>query len=84
MMNLKRSGLLAPLSGLIVGSMSKMNDNKIPFGKTAEEIIAESVAEYNYPVCFDFPAGHIKENLTLILGRKVKLNVSNTTTLKFI
>lgn len=83
MMNLKRSGLLAPLSGLIVGSMSKMNDNKIPFGKTAEEIIAESVAEYNYPVCFDFPAGHIKENLTLILGRKVKLNVSDTTTLKF-
>ena len=84
MMNFKRSGLLRNLSGLIVGSMSKMNDNEIPFGKTAEEIITESVAEYDFPVCFDFPAGHLKENSTLILGRKVKLNVFDTTTLKFI
>ena len=83
MMNFKRSGLFSNLAGLIVGSMSKMNDNEVPFGKTAEEIITESVAEYDYPVCFDFPAGHIKENLTLVLGRKVELNVSDTTTLVF-
>ena len=49
MMNLKRNGKLSKLAGLIVGSMSDMNDNAIPFGKTAVEIIAETVAEYDYP-----------------------------------
>ena len=53
----------------------------IPFGKTAEEIIVDAVKEYSYPVCFDFPAGHIDRNLALILGRKVKLEVEAKTTL---
>jgi len=75
MMNLKRSGLLSNLKGLLVGAMTTMNDNEISFGKTAEEIIAEAVSEYEYPVCFDFSAGHIKENLTLIFGRKVSMEV---------
>jgi muramoyltetrapeptide carboxypeptidase len=84
MQNLKRNGMLAKLSGLVVGGMNDMNDNTIPFGKTAKEIIYDAVADYTYPVCFDFPAGHVNENNTLILGRKCELVVSKTNvTLKF-
>ena len=82
-MNLKRAGKLNNLAGLIVGGMSEMNDNEIPFGKTAKEIISEAVSEYNYPVCFDFPAGHKNDNRTLILGRKVKLEINKEVLLKF-
>lgn len=75
MLNLKRSGKLKDLKGLIVGGMTDMKDNTIPFGKTAEEIILDAVKEYKYPVCFNFPAGHIDRNLALYLGRKIKLSV---------
>jgi len=75
MMNLKRNGKLAKLKGLIVGGMSDMNDNAIPFGKTAEEIIREAVEEYDYPVCFNFPAGHIDDNRALILGKKTAVSL---------
>jgi muramoyltetrapeptide carboxypeptidase len=76
MMQIKRSGKLKNLAGLIVGGMTEMKDNAIPFGKTAYEIIAEAVSEYNYPVCYGFPAGHINDNHALILGRKINLDVS--------
>ena len=76
MMNLKRNGLLTELKGLVVGGMSDMNDNTIPFGKNAEEIIWDAVKEYEYPVCFEFPAGHITDNRALILGREVQLLVN--------
>jgi muramoyltetrapeptide carboxypeptidase len=76
MMNLKRSGKLDRLAGLVVGGMSQMRDNTIPFGKTAEEIIADAVKEYKYPVLFGFPAGHQEENLPLILGREAVLDVN--------
>lgn len=75
MMCLKRAGKLDKLKGLIVGGMDRMNDNQIPFGKSANQIISEIVNEYKYPVCFDFPAGHGEKNMALILGRKVKLKV---------
>ncbi len=75
MMNLKRSEKLTNLAGLIVGGMSDMNDNTVPFGKTAEENIADAVFEYSYPVCFGFPAGHIAENYALKLGDEIQLNV---------
>ncbi len=83
MMNLKRAGKLNNLAGLIVGGMSEMNDNKIPFGKTANKIIAETVEEYNYPVCFNFPAGHKNDNRVLILGREIKFNVDENVEVKF-
>ena len=54
MMQLKRSGKLSNLAGLIVGGMNNMNDNAVPFGKSAYEIISEAVSGYNYPVCFNF------------------------------
>ena len=79
MMQLKRSGKLSHLSGLIIGSFSDMKDNTIPFGKSAEEIIIEAVQEYNYPVCFGFPAGHGEKNFPLFMGRDVEIEVDNET-----
>lgn len=82
--NLKRAGMLADLKGLIIGGMSDMKDNTVPFGKTAQEIIFDAVKEYTYPICFDFPAGHINDNRTLIMGSEVKLLVGKElTTLEF-
>lgn len=84
MMNLKRAGMLTDLKGLIVGGMSEMKDNTVPFGKTAQEIIFDAAKEYQYPVCFDFPAGHINDNRTLIMGSEVDLLVGKElTTLEF-
>ena len=81
MINLKRGGKLEKLKGLIVGGMTDMHDNTIPFGKSAHEIILDAVKEYSFPVCFDFPAGHLKEkNLAIILGREVELSVSHRET----
>ena len=75
MMTLKRSGKLNNLAGMIVGGMSKMNDNTVPFGKTAEEIIAETVSGYGFPLCFGFPAGHLEQNMSLIMGRNISMDV---------
>lgn len=83
MMALRRSGKLAGLKGLVVGGMSRMNDNVIPFGRTAAEIIASAVADYHYPVAYDFPAGHLDTNLALFLGRQVRLSVGQHITLEF-
>ena len=73
---LKRSGKLAQLNGLIVGSFTQIQDNDIPFGQTVEEIVMEHVKDYHYPVCFDYPAGHIPNNQALIFGRQVQLTVA--------
>ncbi len=75
MMNLKISGKLKSLKGLVIGGMTDMRDNTVPFGKTAYEIIADAVSDYNYPVAFNFLAGHCHPNLPLILGRNVILEV---------
>ena len=75
MLNLKRSGMLQGLAGLVVGGMTDMKDNEVPFGKTAEEIILQTVSEYEYPVCFGFPAGHRPLNDPLFMGRKASLQV---------
>lgn len=80
---LKRAGKLYKLAGLIVGGMNDMKDNKVRFNKTAEEIISEAVAEYSYPVLFGFPAGHVRNNSPLILGRSVQLIVSSDSKVSF-
>ena len=77
MMALKRSGMIHNLAGLLVGGMTDMNDNKIPFGKTAVEIIHEHVSEFNFPVCYNFPSGHLDDNRAWIHGKKVRLTVKN-------
>lgn len=73
--NLKRNGLFNNINGLIVGGLTDMNDNTIPFGKTAEEIVLDTVAEFDFPVCFGFPAGHLIDNRALIFGREVSLDI---------
>jgi muramoyltetrapeptide carboxypeptidase len=78
---LKRAGKLKNLAGLIVGGFTEIKDNDIPFGQTAQQIIAAIVSEYNYPVCFDFPAGHIPDNRALLLGRSINLSVTNDHTI---
>ena len=76
MTQLRRTGVLAQLNGLIVGQFSDMRDNLgMPFGQSAQEIIAYAVRDYAYPVCFDFPTGHVERNLTLPVGRTVELAV---------
>lgn len=72
---LKRSGKLENLEALIIGGMTEMKDNKIPFGKSPEEIILDAVSEYAYPVCFNFPLGHQDDNRAVRLGMKAKLTV---------
>lgn len=71
--NLKRNGYFENVSGIIVGGMTQMRDNDIPFGKTAEEIILEIVKPYNIPVIFGAPFGHLDDNRTLIFGRNAQL-----------
>lgn len=78
MMNLKLGGKLDNLKALVVGGMSDMNDNAVPFGKSAKIIIKESVQDFDYPVLFDFPAGHSHDNYALPLGRKLHLTVNST------
>lgn len=79
-LQLKRCGKLKGLRGLIVGGMNDMRDNTIPFGSTAEEIISQAVSEYDFPVCFGFPSGHIPTNYPLIMGMKVKLDINEQQT----
>lgn len=80
MLQLKRSGKLKHLKGLLVGGMTEMKDNAVPYGKTAEQIIFDAVKEYRYPVCFNFQAGHIERNTALYLNRKVHLTVTKNKT----
>jgi muramoyltetrapeptide carboxypeptidase len=79
--NLKRNNKLSKLAGLVVGGMTKMHDNEVPFGKNATQIILDAVKEYDYPVCFDFPAGHLKNNVCLKFGVEAKLEVGDSTKL---
>jgi muramoyltetrapeptide carboxypeptidase len=74
--NLKRTGKLSKLKGLIIGGFKiKTDDPGEEFGRTLEDIILEKVTEYDYPVCFDFPVGHQKNNFALKCGVQHKLGV---------
>lgn len=76
MQALRRAGMLDGLAGLVVGGLSDMHDNTVPFGRTAEEIVLEAVADRRYPVAFGAPFGHLGDNnLALPLGIKCTLEV---------
>lgn len=77
MMNLKRNGCLESLKGIIVGGMTKMHDNEIPWGKNALEIIDDVTKKYNIPIIYNFPAGHMADNHALILGKQVTLEAND-------
>ncbi len=72
---LKRKGKLSKLKGLIVGAFNELGEEKIPFGQTPEEVIWDLVKDYDYPVCFNFPTGHIDDNRAMVLGKTVSLNI---------
>ncbi len=71
MMAFQRAGIFDKIGGLIIGGLTKMHDNAIPFGMTAEEIILEKTKDKNIPTVFNFPAGHINDNRAIILGRSI-------------
>lgn len=71
MMAFQRAGIFDKIGGLIIGGLTKMHDNAIPFGMTAEEIISEKIKDKNIPTVFNFPAGHINDNRAIILGRRI-------------
>lgn len=73
MMNIERNGLLQKPEALLIGGMTDMNDNNIPFGKNAEEIIFDFVKRHNIPAVFGFPAGHLSPNNPIILGREITI-----------
>lgn len=76
MIQLKRAGKLRNLKGLIAGSFTDSKENDEPFGKTPYEIIAEHLAEYDYPVAYGLPAGHYIANWAIPCGRVVRLEVN--------
>lgn len=81
--NLKKANKLENLAGLIVGGFTDIKPGPIPFGQEAYEIILDAVKDYDYPICFDFPAGHMEDNRALIMGRNVNLEVSQTSKVTF-
>ncbi|MDB2354870.1 LD-carboxypeptidase [Flavobacteriaceae bacterium] len=74
--SLKRAGYFENCKGLIVGQISDVKKNNTDFGRSINELILDVLDEYNFPILFDFPAGHEKTNFPIILGRKVILDVS--------
>lgn len=75
--SLKRAGYFENCKGLIVGDISNVRENSTDWGKPMEQLILDVVKEYDFPVLFNFPAGHEEDNRTLILGRTVELTVGN-------
>jgi muramoyltetrapeptide carboxypeptidase len=76
MMNLKVSGKLSKIAGLVVGGMSDMRDNTIPWGHSAYDTVVEVMKDYDIPVAFGFPAGHQVPNLAMTMGATVELKVN--------
>lgn len=77
LLQLKRSGKLDKLAGLVIGGFSDMKDTERPFGKRIQEIIYDQVKEYRFPMCFNFPVSHDKENYALKIGAKYSLHVQS-------
>lgn len=77
--NLKLGGILESLSGLIVGQFTEYEED-LSLGKEVYELIADAVKEYDYPVCFNFPVGHVAQNYPLVCGSQVELSVTKKVT----
>ncbi len=77
MLNLTRNGWWDKVAGLVVGGMTDMNDNAVPFGQSAEEIVSRHLAPYNIPVGFGLPFGHIDDNRAVVCGCEAQFEVTD-------
>lgn len=71
-----RSGKFEKLKGLIIGEFNEIHPEEIPFGQTPEEVIQQLTNTFNFPVCFNFPCGHIADNRAMTIGKQCKLEIS--------
>lgn len=78
MIQLKRAGMLDELAGMVFGGFTDLKDTTTPFGQDVYEILHHHVKDYDYPVCYDFPVSHEKENYALKIGARYKLSVGST------
>lgn len=74
--SLQLANKLQNIKALIVGAFTDMKDNDNPFGMNAYEIILNHVKQYNYPICFNFPIGHIDNNQPIVCGHNYNLNIN--------
>ncbi len=82
--SLKRAGYFENCKGVVVGDMSKLRKNTTLWGTSVEQLILDALSEYDFPIAFNMPAGHEKDNRALILGRTIQLTVNNEkSTVKF-
>lgn len=75
--SLKRAGYFDNCKAVIVGNMTKLRRNTTPWGKSIEQLILDVVGVCDFPVLFDFPAGHEADNRALIIGRTVNLKINS-------
>ena len=76
LLSMKRAGKFSKLRAIVIGGFTQIKDNSIPFGKTINQIITEHFSEYQIPVFFDFPAGHIENNFPIIIGGQCEITPS--------
>ena len=79
--SLKRAGYFENCKGVVVGNMSKLRKNTTLWGTSVEQLVLDAFSEFDFPIAFNMPAGHEKDNRALVLGRKVSLNVGKDKTL---
>ena len=76
--NLKRTGKLSQLKGLVIGGFKvKVDEGADDFGKTLQDVVLEKIKAYRYPVCFDFPVGHQRNNYALKCGVRHRLSIAS-------
>lgn len=76
--SMKRAGYFDNLKGLVVGDMSRMRKNTTLWGSSVEQLILDTLSEYDFPIAFNMPAGHEKDNRAMILGKTIELKVTKT------